>query len=166
MRALLLAGAVAAMACGRPAGTGPPAGGAGPDSLRGTVSVVGSEPATSVAIQTGDGRAFTLLGERPALDRLAGLEVAVWGVAAGPVPSLPREGFRVERFAVRASDGVPAVDGVVQPDGTLLTAEGHRQALTGLSAYAPGTRLWVVADAAGRVSVHGVIAQAGDSVRP
>jgi len=114
------------------------------DSLRGTIEVVGSEPATSVALLLdGGARAVTLEGERPLLDRLAGLEVVVWGspVRAGV--------FRVERVAVRASGGVAAVDGVLAREGAgwvLVLAEGRRlpvphlpQALQGMA----GARIWL-----------------------
>jgi hypothetical protein len=112
------------MACAR----GVPAAGAATapaaDTLRGTVEVVGSEPGTSVALLMDGGmRAVTLDGERPLLDRLAGLEVAVRG-------SLVRAGvFRVERIAVRASGGVAAVDGVLARAGAgwvLATEDGRR----------------------------------------
>ena len=123
--ALLLPCALAALACAR----GAPAAGsasAAPaaDSLRGTIEVVGSEPATSVALLLdGGARAVTLEGERPLLDRLAGLEVAVWGAP------LRARVFRVDRVAVRASGGVAAVDGVLaREEGgwVLVTEDGRR----------------------------------------
>ncbi|MFL5537951.1 MAG: hypothetical protein ACJ8J0_03120 [Longimicrobiaceae bacterium] len=146
MRLALLPCALAALACAR----GAPAAGSGAaspaaDTLRGTVEVVGSEPATSIALLLdGGARAVTLEGERPLLDRLAGLEVAVWGapVRAGV--------FRVERVAVRASGGVAAVDGVlVRAAGggwVLAMEEGRRlplphlpEALRGMA----GARVWL-----------------------
>jgi hypothetical protein len=114
------------------------------DTLRGIVEVVGSEPATSVALlMDGGAPPVTLDGERPMLDRLAGLEVAVWG-------SLVRPGvFRVERVAVRAAGGVAAVDGVLVHDagGWALTTEDGRRlpvlylpdALRGMA----GARIWL-----------------------
>ncbi|HVG45797.1 MAG TPA: hypothetical protein VM890_13745 [Longimicrobium sp.] len=114
------------------------------DTLRGTIEVVGSEPATSVALLLdGGARAVRLDGERPLLDRLAGLEVAVWGspVRAGV--------FRVERVAVRASGGVAAVDGVLAREGAgwvLATEDGRRlpiarlpETLRGMA----GARIWL-----------------------
>lgn len=145
-QALVLSCALAAVACAR----GVPAAGSAStvstaaDSLRGTIEVVGSEPATSIALlMDGGARAVTLEGERPLLDRLAGLEVAVWGspVRAGV--------FRVERVAVRASGGVAAVDGVLAREGagwTLVMADGRRlaiphfpEALRGMA----GARVWL-----------------------
>lgn len=142
---LLLPCVLAALACARgaPAAAGADAPAAA-DSLRGTVAVVGSYPGTSVALlMDGGRRAVTLEGERPLLDRLAGLEVAVWG-------SLVRPGvFRVERVAVRASGGVAAVDGIVAREGAgwvLVTADGRRlaiprlpEALRGMA----GARIWL-----------------------
>jgi len=124
-RALVLSCALAAVACARGApAAGTPAAAPAADSLRGTVEVVGSEPATSVALlMDGGARAVTLEGERPLLDRLAGLEVAVWG-------SFVRPGvFRVDRVAVRTADGVAAVDGVLAREGggwVLVTGDGRR----------------------------------------
>jgi hypothetical protein len=114
------------------------------DTLRGTVEVVGSEPATSVALMLDGGRrAVTLEGPRPLLDRLAGLEVAVWGAAVRPGV------FRVERVEVRASAGVPAVDGVLARRGrgwVLVTHAGRRlpvarlpEVLRGME----GARVWL-----------------------
>jgi len=142
---LLLPCVLAALACtrGAPAAAGAAAPAAA-DSLRGTVAVVGSDPGTSVALlMDGGRRAVTLEGERPLLDRLAGLEVAVWGapVRAGV--------FRVDRVAVRASGGVAAVDGVLAREGAgwvLVTEEGRRlpvphlpQVLRGME----GARIWI-----------------------
>jgi hypothetical protein len=145
-QALVLSCALAAMACAR---GGPAAGSASTrvvvaDSLRGTIEVVGSEPGTSIALlMDGGSRAVTLEGERPLLDRLSGLEVAVWG-------SLVRAGvFRVERLAVRASGGVAAEDGVLARAGdgwVLVTGDGRRlpiarlpETLRGME----GARVWI-----------------------
>jgi len=144
-QALVLSCALAAVACAR----GVPAAGAAAataaaDSLRGTIEVVGSEPATSVALlMDGGARAVTLVGERPLLDRLAGLEVAVWG-------SLLRPGvFRVDRVAVRAASGVAAVDGVLAREGAgwvLVTVDGRRMAIPRLPEALrgmAGARVWI-----------------------
>ena len=132
------------MACARGApAAGSAAAAPAADSLRGTVEVVGSEPATSVALMPGGGaRAVTLEGERPLLDRLAGLEVAVWGSPVRPGV------FRVERVAVRASGGVAAVDGVLAREGAgwVLVTEAGRlpiarlpETLRGMA----GARVWI-----------------------
>jgi len=146
IRAVLVPCALAAMACvrGTPA---PPAAAlvaAAGDSLRGMVEVVGSEPGTSVALlMDGGRRAVTLEGERPLLDRMAGLEVAVWGATVRPGV------FRVDRFAVRASGGVAATDGVLAREGggwALVTGDGKHlpvphlpESLEGME----GARVWL-----------------------
>jgi hypothetical protein len=113
--------AAAALACSprAPASQAEPGAAAG-DTLRGTVAIVGSEPMTSLVLQTAAG-ASNLCGAREMLGRAAGLEVAVWGRrnAHGQ--------FCVDRFAVRAANGVPAVDGILTRVGegfALVTADG------------------------------------------
>jgi hypothetical protein len=143
-RALLLPCALAALACARGApAPGTTASVSAADSLRGTLEVVGSAPATSIALLLEGGtRAVTLEGERPLLDRLAGLEVAVWGTSVRP------RVFRVDRVAVRASGGVAAVDGVLvrEGGGWALATEGGRlpiarlpETLRGMA----GARIWI-----------------------
>jgi len=147
--ALVVSCALAAVACAR--GAPAPAGAATSagtevrvDTLRGMIEVVGSEPATSVALLLdGGARAVTLQGERPLLDRLAGLEVAVWGALVRPGV------FRVDRVTVRASGGAAAVDGVLAREGggwVLVTEDGRRlpvphlpEALRGMA----GARVWL-----------------------
>ena len=144
-RALVLSCALAAVACARGApAAGTPAAAPAADSLRGTVEVVGSEPATSIALlMDGGARAVTLEGERPLLDRLAGLEVAVWGAPLRPGV------FRVGRVAVRASGGVAAVDGVLARAGAgwvLVTDDGRRLPVARLPEVLrakAGARVWL-----------------------
>jgi hypothetical protein len=144
--ALLASLALAVLACAR----GAPAAGRATvavpaaDSLRGTVDIVGSEPGTWVVLRLdGGSRDVTLAGDRRVLERLAGLEAAVWG-------ALERPGvFRVDRVEVRAADGIPAVDGVLARQGAgwvLVTHDGRRlpvarlpQALWGME----GARVWL-----------------------
>jgi len=125
MRAwLLVPCALATLACARgarpPANDGLPMGG---DTLRGQVAIVGSEPGTWAVLQLDGGRrAVTLLGDRRLLDRLSGLEATVWGTpdASGML--------QVERFEVRGSGGVAAVDGVLERRGAgyvLVTHDGR-----------------------------------------
>lgn len=125
-----------------PASAGGEAGVPG-DTLRGTLRVVGSEPATRFVLRPARGDPVTLLGERALLERLAGLEVMV----AGEVE--PSGRFRVARAAVRAADGVPAVDGVLARDGegyALVTADGRRLAVGRLPEALRsrvGARVWL-----------------------
>lgn len=157
--ALLLPCALAALACARGipgavASTAVPA-----DSLRGTIEVVGSEPATSIALlMDGGRRAVTLLGERPLLDRLSALEVTVWGDPVRPGV------FRVDRFAVRAADGIAAVDGVLAQERggwALVTADGRHHPISRLPealAGMEGARVWI-AGSIGRPDTFGIIRQ-------
>jgi hypothetical protein len=97
------------------------------DSLRGTVRVVGSEPATQVVLEpAGGGASVTLQGQRAVLLRLSGLEVAVEGEPEAP------SRFRVARVTVRAANGIAAVDGVLAREGggyVLRTPDGRRVAV-------------------------------------
>lgn len=80
----------------------------GADTLRGVVREVGSEPGTMFVLTTATGEIY-LLGERPILRRMVGLEVMV---AGRPAP----DGFHVGRAVVRAAGGLAAVDGVLGRD--------------------------------------------------
>jgi hypothetical protein len=142
IRRLLLGGVLLAGACAPRTGRVDPA--AAGDSLRGRVAVVGSEPATSAALTMDGGPGVTLAGlSRAAAERLAGLEVVVWGAAEEP------RSFRVSRFAVRAANGVAAVDGVLLRESgrdLLLTADGRRLAVPHLPAALAGrtgARIWL-----------------------
>ena len=138
--------ALAVLACapGAPlrAGNGPVDEGQRADTLRGTVVVAGSEPLTQVVLRTAAGD-VVLDGARRVLERVAGLEVAVEG-------GRQADGrFRVERMEVRASAGVPAVDGTLAREGerwVLLTADGRRFPIARLPAplrAKAGARVWL-----------------------
>jgi hypothetical protein len=131
------------------------------------VAVVGSEPGTHVALLVDDGRsAFALLGERALLERVQGLEIVVRGApeAGGGLPS--GAAFRVESFVVRASDGVPAVDGTLVREGErylLVTGDGRRLPLE----HVPdalrgrvGARVWISGTPGRFPDSFGVIAEA------
>jgi hypothetical protein len=91
------------------------------DTLRGTIAVVGSEPATLVALRPVSGGAEVIMQGDPVRDlrRLSGVEVQVEGRDGPPggrtsaPPGPGARSFIVERFEVRAVDGVPAVDGIL-----------------------------------------------------
>lgn len=142
--------AVAACAQGNAVPGDAAAGPASPDSLRGVVAVVGSEPGTTVALSMDEGRrAVALLGERATLERVRGLEVVVRGErqAGGGLPG--GDAFRVESFAVRASGGVPAWDGILVREGErylLATGDGRRLPLEHVPAELRGrvgARVWI-----------------------
>ncbi|MBW3654521.1 MAG: hypothetical protein KY444_00315, partial [Gemmatimonadetes bacterium] len=113
------------------------------DTRRGTVEIVGSEPMTSIVLQTAAGASPGLCGARDLLRRAAGLEVAVWG-------SRNAEGqFCVDRFAVRSANGVPAVDGILVREGqgfALVMADGRRLPIARLFdalRSSIGARVWL-----------------------
>jgi hypothetical protein len=127
--------ALAAFALAACAGRAPrPAGedGVASDSLRGVVERVGSEPERALILRAAEGQACALIVD-PA-PPLAGLEIAVWGARRAPSPPMPGIAcaVAVERYAVRAVDGVAARDGVLRLDGgayALETADGVRHPL-------------------------------------
>jgi hypothetical protein len=58
---------------------------------------------------------------------IVGLEVVFWGKRTdAPPPMLPGAScsFATARFAVRAVEGVPAVDGILRADGASFALEG------------------------------------------
>lgn len=85
------------------------------DSLRGVVQRVGAEPQTQLTARGADGATCVL--RFPAVTPgIEGLEVTLWGARTTGVE--PRAGgatcvLAVTRYAVRAVDGVPAVDGIL-----------------------------------------------------
>ncbi|MBI4540113.1 MAG: hypothetical protein HY704_11465 [Gemmatimonadetes bacterium] len=97
------------------------------DTARGTIAVVGAIPYPSVVLEPSAGRfPLTLTGEHVAsLEQLSGLEVWV----AGTLDPDRRE-LRATAFAVRAANGVPAVDGRLALAGdslVLVTTDGARR---------------------------------------
>jgi len=104
-----------------PAGSAPsdPAPAAAADTVRGTVAEVGSEPGTWMVLRTPGGAVVRLDGERPLLRAVVGLEVMVRGTPAAG-------GLAVRELRVRSSNGVAAVDGVLERRGggyVLVTSE-------------------------------------------
>ena len=138
------AGAGASAAGSSAVGT-PPTGAvrtASVDTARGTLMETGSEPNTMMVLQTADGTGIVLGGPSLALlRRVAGLEVMVEGTRTNERAAVPTPGdarvFAVERFVVRAADGVPAVDGIVTVDRGqywLVLADGRRMEARALPA--------------------------------
>ncbi|HEU4881659.1 MAG TPA: hypothetical protein VFT45_05420, partial [Longimicrobium sp.] len=167
-RARLFSCALALAACARegpaPANTGTAAAAPaaavraiGADSLRGTLRITGPEPGVIFVVVDDVGRATVLDGDRALLERLAGLEVAVQGDA---VPGAP---FRVARVAVRAAEGVAAVDGVLaREDGrdVLVLHDGTRRIIARLPEALrrrTGARVWLAGPLHGDIDSFGVI---------
>jgi hypothetical protein len=157
--------ALAVAACAGGASPPPPAGDRAPpaDTLRGRVEVVGSEPGTSIALLDGRGGWVTLEGERAALRALSGLEVMVEGRME---QAEPFRVFRVARVAVRAADGVAAVDGVIAREGgghVLVTGDGRRLRVPHLPAQLAGrvgARVWLAGPLDRPPDTFGIIAEA------
>lgn len=145
------------------------------DTLRGTLAIVGSEPLTEVVLRpAAGGTEVVLQGDAvPELRRVAGLEVWVAGSDAGPaaasaaVAAPGARAFRVERFEVRAADGVPAVDGilvVVDDVAYLRVAGGAEHRIAHLPAALRGkvgARIWLSGRLDGNIEAFGVIREAG-----
>jgi len=94
-----------------------------PDSVRGRIAVVGSEPMTEVVLRPRGGREpLALEGKQVAMLRgLAGIDVLVRGRRTGTYSRTATPGvtavFQVESFVVRSVSGIPATDGVVAVAG-------------------------------------------------
>ncbi len=120
------------------------------DTVRGIVSIVGSEPLTMVQLTTADGRGWQLVGDSLAALRAAsGLEVMVRGVVLTPDNGAPPAArFEANDFAVRSADGVAAVDGVLERVGTGFTLrlqDDRRHLLTAVPVTLRdqiGARIW------------------------
>jgi hypothetical protein len=114
------------------------------DTLRGVLVWQGAEPVRTVILRTAQGP-FDLSGmATTGLGRLVGSEVVVRGVRVSP------RSMAMVDFFVRAADGVPAFDGIIQADGSLRLSDGTGvkrvplpDALQGLT----GARIWVAVKA-------------------
>lgn len=136
------------------------------DTVRGLVTIVGSEPLTTVQLTTTDGRGWQLVGDSLAVLRAAaGLEVMVRGTVLAPDrDSHPRATLQVTRFLVRGADGVAAVDGTLERDNTgfaLRLADGRRAALAAVPTTLReqiGARIWWAGPLDGAPNAYGVLA--------
>ena len=111
------------------------------DSVRGIVTILGSEPARQVVLRV-DGNNIALSGMATSgLARLAGTEVMVRGVKITP------RDIVVSDYVVRASDGVPAWDGTLDEGGGLRLTDGsgrkRLRSVPGALRGMAGTRVWV-----------------------
>jgi hypothetical protein len=142
------------------------------DTLRGVLTVTGSEPLTTLLLTpAGDGRPVMLHGDRRLLERLTGLELEVVGrIVAGvahtgtPDPAATSV-LEVERFVVRGADGVAAVDGtVLREDGQFfLLVDGrrlHAPALPPALQAVPGARVFVAGPLDRPPVAYGIIDEA------
>lgn len=129
------------------------------DTVSGTVTEVGADPATWLSLRplTG-GQALRLEGRADALRSVTGAEVLLQGARQGAA-------FRVDSFTVRRVNGHPVDDGVlvVTADRVMLRmAPGVERevpdAPTAMRARA-GARVWVTHPVRGTSPSYGVIVQ-------
>jgi hypothetical protein len=136
----------------------PPAPPAIVDSVRGIVSVVGTEHERRVMVApSGGGRRVEIGGPIASLvGHVAGAEVWVTGSRSGAT-------IEASRFVVRTVDNMPAIDGTLRTEGSTLyivTTNGTR---TRIASPPPalvghdGARVWITGDPARGVASFGFI---------
>lgn len=126
------------------------------DTLRGAVSVVGADPLTRVVLRTGDDQIRLEGPGAETLRRVNGLIVQVEG-------RLQDSTMTVAGFHVRAADGLPAADGILEIEGdtaVLVTPAGERlryaPAPSALRGQA-GKRVWIAGETGSEPRAWGVI---------
>ena len=83
--------------------------------LRGTITVVGNAPVTQVLLLAAGGASHSLAGpELSSLRRVAGLEVVLRGSSSSGGELVVRD------FTVVSADGQPALDGMLEHEGSTL----------------------------------------------
>lgn len=110
------------------------------DTARGQLVWQGTEPARSVVLRIGNTTVALSGMATTGMSKLVGSEVVVRGVRITP------RDIVVSDFFVRAADGVPAYDGVLQPDGSLRLTDGsgvRRVPLPGALQGMSGARVWI-----------------------
>ena len=120
------------------------------DTVRGIVSIVESEPLTTVQLTTAAGVGWHLVGDSlDAVRAAAGLEIMVRGGVLMPDRAArPSARFDAVRFVVRSADGIAAQDGVLERDGAgfaLRLADDRRASLTAVPVplrEQVGARIW------------------------
>lgn len=128
------------------------------DSVRGTVSVVGTSFDKHVMIaEKGSQRRVEVVGSLAALvGHVSGAEISATGTLSGTQ-------LNASRFLVRSVDGQPAIDGTLKTEGGslfIVTADGSR---TKITAPPPplvghdGSRVWITGDPAKGVASFGFI---------
>jgi hypothetical protein len=166
-RAAALPVLLAALACGpmvpREAGDAAPAAPPAPqpasaDTARGIVDEVGSEPGTSFVLRSRRGSVVHVEGDREMLRSVAGVEVVVRG------PRTPAGVIQVRSLAVRASDGITAVDGTLLREGSgwvLVTEDARRLSVPHLPEplrTRAGARVWLAGPLDRPAAAFGIVA--------
>lgn len=129
--------------------------GARGDTLRGVLTMIGTEPARQVVLKRGD-QLISLSGmATTGLSRLVGTEIVVRGVQVTPRDVV------VNDYLVRAAQGTPAFDGTLDENGALRLTDGSGTKRVPLPADLRGligTRVWVAVKNGAAVA-GGVIAR-------
>jgi hypothetical protein len=136
------------------------------DTLRGTVTIVGSDPGTWLTVKvSGLDRSVTLTGSAAEpLRSVSGADVWMAGTRAG-------DRFHVSRFIVRRVNDLMVSDGVIRSHGARLVLEltgGGQSELPNPSRELfslVGSRVWIAGGAAGQAPSYGVIGKAERSPR-
>lgn len=141
------------------------------DTLRGVVQRIGNDPVSVLVLTVsinGKRETHALRGDaRVLLERVSGLEVVVRGSAKSELDMMAAARgapvFEVTNFAVRAADGVPAVDGVLSEQGgkyVITTGDGVQHEVRSLpSQLRPqmGARVFLVGSLRETPAAYGVI---------
>jgi len=140
----------------------PPAAADRVDTVRGIVSVVGTDNDRHVTIaRPGGGKRIEVTGPMAGLiGRVGGANVSVWGVSSG-------NAIEAARFIVNTVDGMLALDGVLKTEGAalyLVMTDGRRTRI--VSPPPPlmgrdGARVWITGDPSRGVAAFGFIDPAG-----
>ncbi len=130
------------------------------DSVRGVVTLVGTAPARQVMLRVTSGAIFSMSGmATTGLAQLEGTEIVVRGMMISPRDVV------VSDYLVRASNGIPALDGRLEGgDGgwwlELTDGSGRKRisAVPMLLQQMVGTRVWIaVRPGSASASAYGII---------
>lgn len=141
------------------------------DTLRGVVVESGAAPNTWLMLRVPAGGPIVLRGASMSLlRRVVGLEVVVDGRESGErdVAADPRGArvFEVDRFLVRAADGIAAHDGIVTVEGgqySLALPDGRVLPLPNIPGELrtmPGARVFLAGPLDRAPAAYGIIAEA------
>ena len=136
----------------------------GPDTARGVVRILGTVADSRVVVHSPTGPVAIIGPLAPTIAALQEMDVWVQGplsVALGR--AIPPRQIDARQFAVRAVNGVAALDGILHEESGGLVLVGAAGGRTILGAPPPalrervGSRVWVTRDAGGAVTAFGVI---------
>jgi hypothetical protein len=140
------------------------------DTLRGVVIETGPAPGSSIMLRVPAGGPVVLRGASlPLLHRVVGLEIVAEGRESGErdvaADSRGARVFQVDRFVVRAADGIPAHDGILTAeDGkySLALHDGRVLRLPNIPAALrtkPGARVFLAGPLERAPAAYGIISE-------